>query len=318
MNHSNLLEVTAAFYKAENNANDANGKNNGTFVGTAKYTKGFGERGHAFLLNGTNYVKAAATSRLDVGVSTYGMTIALWVKASTWGPLIEWGDASHVGFNMRLSDINTLYVNLGPLLGYTLYVTQPPNYFYNTWRHIVVAYDKQTGFGNIYCDGKVVCSNYLNKNLRVATQSSFNNFLIGHHMINDQEILNLTASVDDVSIWNRTLSSDEVGVLYATYQTKAPSIKPTNTPTVNPIKPTFTPTMQPSFKPTARPTYTPSYKSTYIPSYKPTNRPSFKPTYTPSYKPTYTPSYKPAYTPSFKPTFKPSFKPTFKPTFKPS
>ena len=127
-------ETPVAFYKAENNAYDANRISNGTFLGTAKYTKDFGERGHAFLLDGTNYVIVAATSCVDIGAGDYGMSVSLWVKATTSGPLIEWGDENHHGFH---PDINTLWCK-HTVDYYPLTVAQPVDYFNNVWRHVVL------------------------------------------------------------------------------------------------------------------------------------------------------------------------------------
>ena len=117
INTSNCLMTngaSVAFWNAENNADDVYGINNGTFGGTPEYTEHLLSLGRAFSLNGNNYVEVAARSSLDIGASMLGLSISFRVNAKSDGPLITWNyyyyHDYHYGFQIWLSDINTLLV----------------------------------------------------------------------------------------------------------------------------------------------------------------------------------------------------------------
>ena len=203
-----------AYWKADGNTNDVYGINNGTFVGTAKYTTGYGNLGQAFLLDGSNYIDIPATDRLDIGASESGMSVSLWLKATTTGPLIEWGDGNDPGFRLWLwPHISSFHVGLHTFV-------QPNNYFYNTWRHVVFSYDRMSGYGNFYSDGNLVSSHSFGTNLRLATQYSHLTF--GHRINHYYEYF--TGSLGEISLWNRPLNDTEIQTLYtSSLQSSSPT-----------------------------------------------------------------------------------------------
>ena len=211
------LGTKVAYWKADGNTNDVYGINNGTFVGRAKYTTGYGTLGQAFLFNGSNYIDIPATSSLDVGASEYGMSVSLWMKASAAGPLFEWGNNYSNGFHVWLyPDINTLHVSL--TADNAQRSMQPDNYFYNTWRHVMFVYDTPTGYGKLYCNGNLVNNHYYGQKVRPSTQSVFDHVSIGHRMRNNETITYITGALDDIMLWNRPLTETEVQSLYSSYQ----------------------------------------------------------------------------------------------------
>ena len=100
--------ASVAFWKAENNANDVYGINNGTFVGTSEYTVELGPLGQAFSLDGSNYINVAATNSLDIGASPLGMSVSFWVNAKSDGPLITWSYYYNY-YNVFVFSTQTIY-----------------------------------------------------------------------------------------------------------------------------------------------------------------------------------------------------------------
>ena len=254
---SPTVVTSVAMWKAEHNTNDAFNVNNGTFGGTNPnpdiYTTGYDSLGQAFLLDGTNYITVPATDSIDIGASPLGLSVALWVKATTAGPLVEWGGSSinaavdnlSAGFHIWLNTLDELLINVrfdgaGSMLDVNCTQAIGPNYFYNTWRHVVFTYNKLTGASNYYCDGQLQGDCNFGPNIRVPTETSFVQMNIGHRMPVATEAF-FTGALDDISLWQRPLTLAEIQDLYKEYYiTTTPTFVPSVFPT------TFKPTQYPT------------------------------------------------------------------------
>ena len=209
-----------AYYPFNGNANDASGNgNNGTVVGARLTTDRFGTPNSAYNFSGSGstYITAPDSPSLDV---TSAITIAVWIKSAgggTYGPRIvskgppcyEMNVLGTGSDTMANFDIQTLQQ-----ISTHLYLDQV------NWIQLVGTYDGQ------------VMSHYTNGTLAVQANVTgpiaVNNepLAIGENFDDNSDYFN--GDIDDVRIYNRALSGDEVSQLYA-----IESQPPTNSPSIS-------------------------------------------------------------------------------------
>src|ERR1019366_3224041 len=105
-----------SWWRAENNALDSIGTNNGTLSNGVSFAAG--EVGQAFLFNNTNQeVKVFASPSLNVGAGN-GLSLEMWIKPSDAvnpRPLAEWNDGTNYGTHFWINVANggpgSLYAN---------------------------------------------------------------------------------------------------------------------------------------------------------------------------------------------------------------
>ncbi len=205
--------------------NDWSGKNNiGTLTnmntsnpggGNGNSTSGWnasGRFGNALLFDGANdYVDASASSNLNI---TDKITVSAWIKPVGWG---SGGGYGHIiakssdtavtnGFSFYIlndgTETNSLkfYANGG---GITLSAVNSTNL--NQWQYVAVTYDRTTL--KLYVNGIAVNSTSETDALTLTTASA----LIGARISGSYHF---NGAIDDVKIWNRSLSSEEIRLEY--------------------------------------------------------------------------------------------------------
>ncbi|MEI6731757.1 MAG: LamG domain-containing protein, partial [archaeon] len=172
------------------------GKNNGTVVGGAVQNTS-GKFGKSFTFNGTNSVNIANSVSLNMSSSNSSITISLWVNANTFNavPLEKSGSYQiYLTPNIRFAinnDLTTVFLSSSVITA-------------GQWYNIVAVYN---GSMMVYLNGiasgtSVVKSGGISYNTNVLqlarTASSVFN-----------------GSIDDVMIFNRSLSQNEITALYA-------------------------------------------------------------------------------------------------------
>jgi hypothetical protein len=179
---------------------DYTGVNNGTAVGGASYTSS-GKMGGAFEFDGdaTSYV----STNLNWDFCDNNCSISLWVNPNSVrsyeGPI---GLSSSADTGLFWNS-NKLYFRVD-----NTQMNEASTLSIGTWKHIVVTKNGITGY--IYEDGTFLGSGTVgatptNANLRIGHLSSAYNF---------------NGSIDDVMIFNRSLSADEILGLYANTTSK--------------------------------------------------------------------------------------------------
>ena len=199
-----LWQGLVAYYPFNGNARDASGYgNNGTVNGAVLTADRLGRSNSAYSFNGSS--SAINFSALPL-TQVDNWTISAWVNPASLNQLgiavavgfdnASWGDGYGFGFQggsawMGLFS-GLVYMNTG----YSV-----PNT--NQWHHMVML--RQTGTTKFFVDGKQTANTY------TVTPYTPTVFTIGAqngaHFFNGQ--------VDDVRIYNRPLSSNEVTQLYA-------------------------------------------------------------------------------------------------------
>ena len=205
-----------AVYKAENNANDSLGNYNGIASGGVGYTTG--KSGNAWYFNGANgYITLPDNFKLsDSGANAFSISLWCYMTDTTsagHGLFTNFMQNAGVYYGWMLWYYqNNLYFSRydGTSTGNTLTYTSIPM---NAWYNIVVT--RKNGSTKLYVN-----------NVLVASDTSTNNtaYLTTHYPLlgarqsyitpNYDWFLEATSKIDEVSLWNKELTSTGVTDLY--------------------------------------------------------------------------------------------------------
>jgi hypothetical protein len=199
-----------AYYPFSGNANDesANG-NNGTVNGASLTTDRFGNINKAYYFNGQSSITANSTKEISNNINNE-LSISVWFKLDSY-------------FNGITSDFSPLISKNGPFWHqYEFFVSSTgigfwgPNIYQevnfqftlNDWHNIIIVFN--SGIIKYYSNGVLVGTNTVPVS---SLQPSGGSVLeIGMDTANQVEYLN--GSIDDIGIWNRALTQQEVATLY--------------------------------------------------------------------------------------------------------
>ena len=208
----NLDNSLLGWWRGEDNVIDSAGGHNGSWSGAESYTTGkFGEA-MDFIGNG-DYVSIPNNSSLK---PTSAVTVSAWVKPSSGasGAIFESraNSSTAAGYTMFINGISSnkigwLVHTTGASGGqWNVQLNAQSNFVPNTWYHVV----------GVYAPGDARF--YINNVLQSSTNSVTGNIVydsapttIGATNGGDNS---LNASVDDVIVFNRVLSSSEISSLY--------------------------------------------------------------------------------------------------------
>jgi hypothetical protein len=213
------LSGLVAWWKAENNAFDSIGTNNGTTTSIA-YTNG--EVRQAFVFDGSSSeITVPASPSLNVGVAN-GFTMELWINPATYNlqPLLEWNDnMGDIGTHLWLSTdtvvagdgFRNLYANLVDTSGTSHQIHSAVGLMTsNEFQHVALTYDKTTGIAVLYRNGVVVT----NLNLGVFTPQTSYNFYMGVRPSGFLAAYDYNGLEDEITLYKRALSSTEIKAIY--------------------------------------------------------------------------------------------------------
>ena len=207
------------WWRAEGNANDSAGTDEGIPEGGLAYAPG--EVGQAFVFNGLNAdVHIPASATLNVGAGS-GMTVEAWIKpaeVTAQHPLVEWNGGSF-GAELWLGVIPPLGAGPGCLYGALVDASRHPNAISsagglvvpNAWQHVALTYDQTTGIAVLYLDGAVVQQETLGAVMPLTTGDLW----LGLRPYDAGAGLRYAGLMDEVSLYNRALSAAEVQAIYA-------------------------------------------------------------------------------------------------------
>ena len=214
-----------SWWRAEGDAQDAVGSNNGVLENRAGFAAG--EVGQAFNFDGINQYVLVTSSNLNVGLGS-GLTIEGWINPTSVAnpsPLAEYervlgsfnsGDLG-VQFYVSAQSPGNVCANVVESGGGQHLFSSGPNVVSaGTWQHMALTYDKTSGLAIIYVNGAAV----LQINLGSFTpQTSFTNLLLGARTLYGSVSSpsdKFTGQMDEMSLYNRALSSNEIATIYLT------------------------------------------------------------------------------------------------------
>tara|TARA_Y100000389_G_scaffold121012_1_gene118389 strand:- start:2157 stop:4478 length:2322 start_codon:yes stop_codon:yes gene_type:complete len=201
--------TNAAYYKLDNNAEDAKGNYDGTAT-NVNYE--FGRFGQAAVFNGSSSrIQISSTATAPINFSSGNFSISMWVNPSNLTNnnklIYKWGtSASLRNWIATITTSGVLYVVEGTTAGDTLMLgtTTIPT---NTWTHIAIT---RTQGGNLvqYING--VATNTFstqNRSLKTSTEPLYIGYQVG-------QTTNFTGKIDQLRIYNSALDATAVANLY--------------------------------------------------------------------------------------------------------
>jgi uncharacterized repeat protein (TIGR01451 family) len=198
-----------ASWPLNGDASDLVNTNNGIVQGGALFTNALVREG--LLFDGLNdSVRLPASPALNVGVAS-GLTVELWIHPRDLQarPMVEWNQGTigaHFWISVPNSGSGNLQVNLvdvngthhGLVSGGGIVHTQG-------FQHVAVTYDRITGIGTLYHDGRIL----LQSNLGVFTpNTALDLFFGGPRGV-------FAGRMDEVAIYDRALSTAEIQSIFA-------------------------------------------------------------------------------------------------------
>jgi hypothetical protein len=255
---SYLKNGLVAYYPFDGKADDNSGNGNHGVIhgGVSLVTDRFGTLKNAYSFDGNSGYIEVAGQQFNFNNN---LSVSLWVKPLSpvpfsrmvdkctynngvrqggWGVSLA-GNSSTVSFFFSSpgGDQNSLF---GPILK-------------NRWTHVVVV--KQYNRGRVYFDGLLVVSLTLGSTQIISNGNMPLLFGAACHTYSFP-VTNLgdwfNGIIDDVALFNRTLTPSEVTRLY---QLDSPTSRPSSQPSRQPItQPSSQPSLQPSQQPTTQPT----------------------------------------------------------------
>ncbi|MGO8696183.1 MAG: LamG domain-containing protein [Limisphaerales bacterium] len=196
-----------AYYPLNGTAIDASGNgNSGTIAGATPTEDRFGVAGMAFLFNGSNSSITCNIPDLPTGAAP--RTVSLWAKAQTKAlgeNLIFWGTAQNKK-SFGIINNSSPYTWQGQSWGGGDDVNSGVVVDAN-WHNVVVEYDGANL--SIFIDGVEKGS------LGIGLQTGFSSLTIGGFPSTQA----FSGAINEVRIYNRVLSSNEVSELYQSFTT---------------------------------------------------------------------------------------------------
>jgi hypothetical protein len=206
--------------KMDGNLTDSSGKgNNGTPVGAPTFEAGkIGNAVH--IPSGTDYVTLGAPVDLNFGTAT-DFSIAFWAKVNAFGgdaSLIankDWDSGGNQGYVIFTDSNRRVDWNLAGAPGGRKDGDQVPNAFpSNQWAHVVLTFDRD-GLAVTYTNGvRVLGSSMAADANNLDTPDGFATNL-GQDGAGDYGSVFTDLSIDDLGIWRRVLTVQEVAAIYA-------------------------------------------------------------------------------------------------------
>jgi hypothetical protein len=213
-----------AYYPFNGNANDATGNGmNGVVHGASLCPDRFGFQSSAYYFNGTNYIDFG--NSLQLGQPHTAFTITFWFKAQGLGPIFGDYEGTSVGgdnilaFQMTVDNNPALsslpnYLSMGSRnypahpLDYTSYIGDSVIIDGN-WHAVVYAMDG-VGACFVFLDGEQKATLPYDPNLNYVQAPHWQ----AGRLLFVGQWQYFTGFVDDIRIYSRAFSSDEVAQLY--------------------------------------------------------------------------------------------------------
>jgi len=195
-------------------------RNNGTLTNmntTGNTTSGWQtscKYGSCLRFDGVNdYVTFGSPSILNFGTRDFSLSAWFNITSlpSAWKTIISKGDSGAYGYGIEISSSNGYTCSIQAAAGSNTHLSSGTPTL-NVWHNIVCVYDRDTNM-YLYVDGVLRVNNtawMLNNSGSVSTSSVLT---IGSH---DTTVWYFNGTIDEVMIFNRSLTQGEITALYET------------------------------------------------------------------------------------------------------
>ncbi|GGF01110.1 LamG-like jellyroll fold domain-containing protein [Flavobacterium limi] len=203
------LNGLLAYYPFNGNANDISGNgSHGITVNVEPTIDRFGQRRSAYYFNGTS-------SNIEADVKNYPLkggsrTITGWFQADMPSVseeldfcLLNYGNVSDPNYWFKISFYRKGYLDIQ--FDSKTFQSQD-NYFNNEWTFFAMVFNDETNTFSLYINNVLKLSGSAD----LYTQGFGNLFRIGKNKSNNF----FEGSIDDIGIWNRTLTPQEITAIY--------------------------------------------------------------------------------------------------------
>lgn len=200
-----------AWYTFNGNANDESGfNNNGRINGSILTTDRFNKENSAYKFDGIDdYIRIPNANEICFGKNNW--SISLWFNSATlkqssslisknssncWsngGKQVMWNDSTFISLDCYGATGSPINMKLDT----------------NTWYHYVVTYDQILNLWKAYINGLIV--SYVNFDMTNDTQDAIIKIGSGYK---ECEYTYFNGKIDDIYIYNRTLSDEDIDTLY--------------------------------------------------------------------------------------------------------
>ncbi|HSY16849.1 MAG TPA: immunoglobulin domain-containing protein, partial [Candidatus Acidoferrales bacterium] len=214
------------WWPGEGTANDIIGGNNGVLLGGIGFATG--EVNQGFNFNNTNaYVSVPVATNLDVGAGG-GFTLEAWINpadVTQTEPIFEWNNGVWWGVHFHISPGQPTTGSPGPGGPGQLYanIVDTGGGWHqmgsaagvvtaNVFQHVALTYDNASGVGTIYCNGQIVSQANLGS-FTPQTAAPYN-LNLGRRQASGDSIFSFAGIIDEPSVYNRALSSNEIAAIY--------------------------------------------------------------------------------------------------------
>jgi hypothetical protein len=173
-----------------------------------------------FWLRSGNYLVVPASPKIDLGTGP-GLTIEAWINPSQFQPqpIVEWNTATgRLGANLTYTfsgRAGAMEADLVDTQGVSHKILTPANTVKSAaWQHVAVAYDKASGIATLFYNGRIAATT----NLGSFTPRTDSSLYVGYRSPGSYSGSGsrFIGSIDEISLYSRALSADEIkGILRA-------------------------------------------------------------------------------------------------------
>jgi hypothetical protein len=206
------------YWPFNGNANDESGNgNDGTVNGATLTTDRNGIGNKAYNFDGINN-HIVVSNPVNLPLENSNRTFSCWFNYQTsiqqpiyndWSSLICYGDfSSDCNANYLLLNNNetVLFSSPGTCVG----LTSSTSNIINSWHLVTMTYTN--GTISIYIDSELISQNVMQGNMNTTISSLF--FGMFNNQILSSQKYNLHGDMDDIGIWNRVLTQQEITAMY--------------------------------------------------------------------------------------------------------
>ncbi|MFM2201759.1 MAG: hypothetical protein RL040_959 [Bacteroidota bacterium] len=216
---SNLQQGLVGYWPFCGNANDESGNgNNGTVNGATLTVDRFGNDNQAYSFDGiNNHIVVENPVNLPIGNSS--RTFSCWFNYQTsiqppiyndWNSLICYGEFGTNDCNSNYlllnNDQSVLFASAG---GSCVGLNSDTTNILNSWHFVTVTFSDN--IIKIFIDGQLLTEG-VNNSLNTSITNLF--FGIYNNQVQADQLYSLRGKIDDIGIWNRALTPEEVQELY--------------------------------------------------------------------------------------------------------